>query len=52
MVLSIARKLAAKLKKEMNVEVVLTRNDDRFVPLEDRTALANAETPICLFLCI
>ncbi|HTF91502.1 MAG TPA: N-acetylmuramoyl-L-alanine amidase, partial [Verrucomicrobiae bacterium] len=43
LVLSIARKLAAKLKKEMNVQVVLTRNDDRFVPLEDRTALANAE---------
>lgn len=43
LVLTIARKLAAKLKKEMNVQVVLTRNDDRFVPLEDRTALANAE---------
>ncbi|HTF92802.1 MAG TPA: N-acetylmuramoyl-L-alanine amidase, partial [Verrucomicrobiae bacterium] len=43
LVLSIARKLAAKLRKEMNVQVVLTRNDDRFVPLEDRTALANAE---------
>ena len=41
--LSIAKKLAAKLKKEMNVQVVLTRNDDRFVALEDRTALANAE---------
>jgi N-acetylmuramoyl-L-alanine amidase len=25
------------------VQVVLTRNDDRFVPLEDRTALANSE---------
>ncbi|HVO93755.1 MAG TPA: N-acetylmuramoyl-L-alanine amidase [Terriglobales bacterium] len=42
-VLSVAKKLAAKLRKEMNVQVVLTRNDDRFVPLEDRTALANAE---------
>ena len=43
LVLSIAQKLAAKLKREMNVQVVLTRNDDRFIPLEDRTALANAE---------
>jgi N-acetylmuramoyl-L-alanine amidase len=42
-VLSIAKKLAAKLSKEMRVEVVLTRTDDRFVALEDRTARANAE---------
>ncbi len=42
-VLSIAKKLAAKLKSELGIEVVLTRRDDRFVALEDRTALANAE---------
>src|SRR5262245_17116200 len=42
-VLSIARKLALKLRREMGVQVVLTRKDDRFVPLEDRTALANKE---------
>lgn len=42
-VLSIGKKLAAKLRKEMRVEVVLTRNDDRFVELEDRTKLANKE---------
>jgi len=42
-VLSIAKKLAAKLKKEMGVQVVLTRKDDRFVALEDRTYIANAE---------
>ena len=42
-VLSIAKKLALKLKTEMGVQVVLTRKDDRFVQLEDRTALANAE---------
>lgn len=42
-VLSIAKKLALKLKNELGVEVVLTRKDDRFVALEDRTALANAE---------
>ena len=42
-VLGIAKKLALKLKTEMGTEVVLTRKDDRFVPLEDRTLLANAE---------
>ena len=42
-VLSIAKKLAAKLRKEMGVQVVLTREDDRFVALENRTAVANAE---------
>jgi N-acetylmuramoyl-L-alanine amidase len=42
-VLSIAKKLALKLRNEMGVEVVLTRKDDRFVALEDRTAMANAE---------
>jgi len=42
-VLSITKKLAAKLRKEMGIQVVLTRSDDRFVALEDRTAMANAE---------
>jgi N-acetylmuramoyl-L-alanine amidase len=42
-VLSIAKKLATKLRKDLRVDVVLTRKDDRFVALEDRTALANAE---------
>jgi N-acetylmuramoyl-L-alanine amidase len=39
--LSIARKLAARLKA-YGFEVVLTRSDDRFLALEERTALANA----------
>jgi N-acetylmuramoyl-L-alanine amidase len=42
-VLSVATKLARKLRKDMSVEVVLTRKDDTFVRLEDRTAMANAE---------
>jgi N-acetylmuramoyl-L-alanine amidase len=42
-VLNVAKKLARKLKAELGVQVVLTRNDDRFVPLEDRTAMANNE---------
>lgn len=42
-VLAVAKKLARKLKRDMGIEVVLTRGDDTFVPLEDRTAIANAE---------
>jgi N-acetylmuramoyl-L-alanine amidase len=42
-VLAVAKKLATKLTQNMGVEVVLTRRDDRFIPLEDRTAIANAE---------
>lgn len=42
-VLRIAKKLAVKLRKEMGVQVVLTRKDDRFLPLPDRTYIANAE---------
>ncbi len=42
-VLAVAKKLALKLKKEMGIEVVLTRADDSFVELKDRTAMANAE---------
>lgn len=43
LVLSVAKKLAAKLRNEMGVQVVLTRKDDRFIALEDRTYRANAE---------
>ena len=42
-VLAVAKKLARRLKEEMGLEVVLTRKDDRFIPLENRTAIANAE---------
>jgi len=43
LVLSVAKKLAAKLKMAMGIEVVLTRTDDQYIPLEDRTAVANAQ---------
>jgi N-acetylmuramoyl-L-alanine amidase len=43
LVLSIAKKLAIKLTRELGIEVILTRKDDRYIPLEDRTATANAE---------
>ena len=42
-VLGVARRLADKLKA-LGIDVVLTRKDDRFIPLEDRTAIANAES--------
>ena len=42
-VLSVAKRLARKLRDELGVQVILTRHDDRFVPLEDRAALANSE---------
>ena len=41
--LAVARKLAARLKNEKGIEALLTRDDDRFVPLEERTAMANKE---------
>jgi N-acetylmuramoyl-L-alanine amidase len=42
-VLAVAKKLANKLKRDMGADVVLTRTDDRFIPLEERTAIANAQ---------
>ncbi|HTM11154.1 MAG TPA: N-acetylmuramoyl-L-alanine amidase [Verrucomicrobiae bacterium] len=41
--LAVARKLAARLKTEMGIEAILTRDDDRFVSLEERTAMANKQ---------
>ncbi len=41
--LDIALRLRAAIQRELNdVEVILTRDTDRFVPLEERTAMANA----------
>ena len=39
--LVLARKLRTQLQKDPTVSVVLTRNQDRFVPLDERTAIAN-----------
>ena len=41
-VLKIAKKVASRLKKELACQVVLTREKDRFLPLTQRTAIANA----------
>lgn len=42
-VLAISRKLREKLERELKLEVILTRNSDVFLPLEERTALANTK---------
>ena len=41
-VLSIAQKLKARIESEFNVKVLLTREDDSFVSLNERTEFANA----------
>ena len=41
--LKIALKLAERIKQDLNLEVLLTRDSDRFIPLEERTAIANTK---------
>ena len=41
LVLDVAFRLKRLVEERLNGEVILTRTDDRFVPLEERTALAN-----------
>lgn len=42
-VLAIAKQLAPTLAKELGCEVILTRQDDTFISLEERTAIANTQ---------
>jgi N-acetylmuramoyl-L-alanine amidase len=40
-VLDVAKRLGALLEQRLNTEVIYTRTDDTYVPLEQRTAIAN-----------
>ena len=42
-VLAVAKRLKSALEKELGCQVTLTRNDDRFLGLEERTAFANTQ---------
>ncbi len=42
-VLSIARRLATKVRQRLGCEVIMTRSTDRFLSLEERTAIANTK---------
>ncbi len=42
-VLDVAKKLKRILKERYNMEVILTRDKDIFIPLEERTAIANSK---------
>lgn len=43
LVLDVALRLGKLLEKQLGAEVVYTRDDDTFIPLETRTAIANKE---------
>ncbi len=51
LVLDVARRLGALIEERLGAEVVYTRTDDTFVPLEQRTAIAN-QSKADLFLSI
>jgi N-acetylmuramoyl-L-alanine amidase len=41
--LAIAKRLAEEIRRELGCEVILTRDTDRYLALEERTAIANTE---------
>lgn len=42
-VLKVARRLRDKIKEQLGCNVILTRDSDKFLPLEERTAIANTK---------
>ncbi len=42
-VLAIGKKLARQMRRELDCEVIMTRTTDRYISLEERTALANTK---------
>ena len=42
-VLAIAKRLAKKIRKTLKCEVIMTRRTDRYLTLEERTAIANTQ---------
>ena len=42
-VLQISQRLAKKIRRELECQVFMTRNSDRFLTLEERTAIANTK---------
>ena len=42
-VLQIARRLAKKIREKLHCEVILTRTTDKYISLEERTAIANTK---------
>ena len=42
-VLSIGKKLAKKIREKLNCEVIMTRRSDKYLTLEERTAIANTK---------
>jgi len=43
LVLQVAKNLQKMIEEKLGAEVILTRTDDTFVPLEERTAIANEQ---------
>ena len=41
--LKLAKQLAVKLRDQLNCEVILTRSTDKYIALEERTAIANTK---------